>query len=56
MSDGALVKDRVEGIGGVAGEQVAAGRGSVTVQDDGLAAVQQAGELGDDLWNGVSKN
>lgn len=52
LSDVALVQDRVEGVGGVAGEQVAAGGGTVTVEDDGLAAVQEAGEFRDDLWEG----
>jgi hypothetical protein len=45
----ALVQDRVEGIGGVASEEVAAGGGAVAVQDEGLAAVEEAGELRDDL-------
>lgn len=56
LPDVALVEDGVKGVGGVAGEQVAAGGGAVAVEDDGLAAVQEAGEFGDDLWGeGVSK-
>lgn len=50
LPDGALVQDGVKGVRGVAGKQVAAGGGAVAVEDDGLAAVQEAGEFRDDLW------
>lgn len=53
LADGTLVEDGVKGIGGVTGEQVTAGWGTVTVENDGLAAVQEAGELGDDLCGGL---
>ncbi|KFY44487.1 hypothetical protein V494_01461, partial [Pseudogymnoascus sp. VKM F-4513 (FW-928)] len=50
LADGTLVEDGVKGVGGVTGEQVTAGGGAVTVENDGLAAVQEAGEFRDDLW------
>lgn len=43
------MQDGVEGISSVAGVEIAPGVAAVAVQDEGLATVQQAGELGDDL-------
>lgn len=49
LTELALVQNGIEGVGRVAGKQVAPRRGAVAVQDDGLGTVQQAAELGDDF-------
>ena len=48
----AAVEDRVEGVGCVAGVEVAPRGGAVAVEDDGLAPGEEAGEFGDDFCVG----
>lgn len=50
------VHNGVESVGSIAGKKVAAGRATVTVQDNGLTTVQEAGELGDDLCGSLLVN
>jgi len=54
LANGTLVENGVKGVSGVAGEEVTAGWGAITVEDEWLATVQQAGELRDDLCRKVS--
>lgn len=44
-----LVQNSVKGISSVASKQVAPGWAAITVKNDGLSAVEQACEFGDDL-------
>lgn len=48
----AAVEDGVEGIGRVAREEVAPGRGAIAMEDDRLVAVQEASKFGNDLCGG----
>ena len=48
----AAVEDRVEGVGCVAGVEVAPRGGAVAVEDDGLAPGEEAGEFGDNFCVG----
>jgi hypothetical protein len=45
-----LVEDGVESIRGVASEEVASSRGTITMKDNGLASVEEEGEFGNDFW------
>lgn len=45
----ALVQNRVEGVGCVAGVEVASCRAAVAVEDDGLASMKKTGKLGYDF-------
>ncbi len=49
LANGTLVKDCVEGIGGVSGKEISSGWRTVTVENQRLATVQEAGEFGDDF-------
>lgn len=48
--DFTLVENGVESIGCVTSKEVTAGWGSVSVENNGLTAVKEEGELGDNFW------
>ena len=50
MTELALVEDSVESVRGIAGEKVATGRAAISVKDEGLAAIQETGELGNNFY------
>lgn len=53
LADGALVEDCVEGVCCVASKEVTAGVHTASVKEKIAAAVEEAGEFGDDLYKEV---
>ncbi len=54
LANGTLVENGVEGIGSITSEEITARWGTITVKDEWLTTVQQAGELWNDLCELIS--
>lgn len=51
LSNLALVKDCVKGVARITGKKIAAGRGTVSMEDNWHAVMQQRGKLGDNFYH-----